>query len=1144
MMASHRPSESPPPPPPPPEAVAPAPAAPGGKTTLAPSNFIVGFDWVLAFGVMALAFLLASFSVRNSDFWMHLATGRLLAEGNYSFGKDPFSFVGEDRTWVNHAWLFDWLLYLLYKAGGGPAVVIAKAVALALTAGLLLLARKPGQSVFPGVVCVGLALVASAPRLLLQPTAASFLFLAALMFLLIRFPRRRGSWTFPAVVAGVFCLWANCDQWFFLGPAALALYTLGQYIRPDEGEDPGTLLKALGLGVVACMLNPHHVQVWAVPVELWDVRMAEVIKTDRDLATVVRGGLDREAWDFDANPANPSALIALLVLSVAGFALNYRRGSVGLALVFLGAVGLTLAYLRAVPFLAFVAAPVAAVNVAEGGRRLGARPLSEGAVRLMHTFRGTGRAVAGLVGLILIALTYAGWLHPFTQQRRWKWDVEPDASLVRASERIQKWRNDKLLPPEARLLNVQPDAANYLAWFAPGEKSFFDSRLGFHGPEVADYIALRRHLGPQLGSARHQEPFDLTGFLHKHRITYAITASANRLWNQTALDVLWGADLAAGVKSEPEWVLWQVDGRAAILGWTRQEAIPSAAFEQLKFDPLRAAYAEATPLRVPDLRPPLPPRDIWERFIVAPPSPPPEGDESFVLMRYRESVVRRAQVRHRVAMVGVNLATLEAFRRYGVVPVLNQWTARYMPNLFPPIHFYPPEAAAVAVLGVRAARRAIISSPDHPDGYYFLAKAYTDSAYLVFPDIQETVITASLARCVARLPEDPSRRRATFNVQDACFLLDRAHEQAVPPRLDLKLHALKLATEYLRFEADDLETLLDRPELQEERERGERQVDDMRRLLKDRERSIELAEADLRKATDKYVNEAARQSSPLDRAAIARRFGVVKEGINELYKAHQLFQKQLENESERKQFTPAELALQLAVHAELIEQMLYAGRAEEAGQILDTVDAPDAVGVMASEAVRREYFAVRVRARGLMFGDPRVPPSPYDDDPAAHFRNLREAVALSLGDYKGATDAMGREAQILRRELTAFRDLNFPGGPPKSSALPGNWERQIDLFFRPVFDPLQPMAAQLLGFARLSYLAKVDRYRQLANAQIKEHTRLALTHLEQGDMWAAAHHFQQVLIAPDLPAVAPAQRLAREYLRAMGRPLPPEGPGK
>ena len=35
------------------------------------------------------------------------------------------------------------------------------------------------------------------------------------------------------------------------------------------------------------------------------------------------------------------------------------------------------------------------------------------------------------------------------------------------------------------------------------------------------------------------------------------------------------------------------------------------------------------------------------------------------------------------------------------------------------------------------------SSPDHADGYYFLAKAYTDSTYYVFPDVQRLVIEDS-----------------------------------------------------------------------------------------------------------------------------------------------------------------------------------------------------------------------------------------------------------------------------------------------------------------------------------------------------------------------------------------------------------------
>ena len=67
MMASHRPSDPPPAEPAPPVVV---------QTGLQPSGFVTGFDWVLAFGVLVLAFFVGSFSVRNSDFWMHLAAGR------------------------------------------------------------------------------------------------------------------------------------------------------------------------------------------------------------------------------------------------------------------------------------------------------------------------------------------------------------------------------------------------------------------------------------------------------------------------------------------------------------------------------------------------------------------------------------------------------------------------------------------------------------------------------------------------------------------------------------------------------------------------------------------------------------------------------------------------------------------------------------------------------------------------------------------------------------------------------------------------------------------------------------------------------------------------------------------------------------
>lgn len=41
--------------------------------------------------VVLIAFLLGSFAANNTDIWQYLATGRLLSEGKYTLGEDPFA---------------------------------------------------------------------------------------------------------------------------------------------------------------------------------------------------------------------------------------------------------------------------------------------------------------------------------------------------------------------------------------------------------------------------------------------------------------------------------------------------------------------------------------------------------------------------------------------------------------------------------------------------------------------------------------------------------------------------------------------------------------------------------------------------------------------------------------------------------------------------------------------------------------------------------------------------------------------------------------------------------------------------------------------------------------------------------------------
>src|SRR6516225_1899033 len=103
----------------------------------APAHPSRAFAVVLGGVVLLFAFLVSSSAVRNSDFWMHLAAGRLLANGEYRFGVDPFSYTSTGAYWVNHAWLFDLGLYTAYQAFGGVGLVVLKALAIAGLAWLM-----------------------------------------------------------------------------------------------------------------------------------------------------------------------------------------------------------------------------------------------------------------------------------------------------------------------------------------------------------------------------------------------------------------------------------------------------------------------------------------------------------------------------------------------------------------------------------------------------------------------------------------------------------------------------------------------------------------------------------------------------------------------------------------------------------------------------------------------------------------------------------------------------------------------------------------------------------------------------------------------------------------------------------------------
>jgi hypothetical protein len=150
----------------------------------------------------ALAFLLGSFPVRNSDLWTHLAAGREVAGGHLQ----AFS-----RTW-----LYDLGCYLCFSALGGTGLVGVKALVVAAVALVLLRLASLRQGGWLAVLCTTLAVLALSTRVLLQPATVSYLFLAATLCCSpgATAPRRvsRGrcwccSWSGPIRIPGSSSAW-------------------------------------------------------------------------------------------------------------------------------------------------------------------------------------------------------------------------------------------------------------------------------------------------------------------------------------------------------------------------------------------------------------------------------------------------------------------------------------------------------------------------------------------------------------------------------------------------------------------------------------------------------------------------------------------------------------------------------------------------------------------------------------------------------------------------------------------------------------------------------------------------------------------------------------------------------------------------
>lgn len=226
--------------------------------------------WFIPAVTFILIFAMAARTPLDSDMWWHLRAGEAAVLGGKPLLQDTFSFTRFGQHWINHSWLAQAGMFLLYRGGGFLALGLATALLTTLSLALVY-PQMEGGALLRAFVLV-LAATVAAPVWSPRPQLASLVFLSALMYVLYLFKWRGQErlWLLPLI----FMIWSNLHGGYVLGFLAIIALAAGETLNHLLGREGSEviswkrILRLVGWGLVAVLaagINPNGVATWSIP---------------------------------------------------------------------------------------------------------------------------------------------------------------------------------------------------------------------------------------------------------------------------------------------------------------------------------------------------------------------------------------------------------------------------------------------------------------------------------------------------------------------------------------------------------------------------------------------------------------------------------------------------------------------------------------------------------------------------------------------------------------------------------------------------------------------------------------------------------------------------------------------------------------
>ena len=434
--------------------------------------------------VTALAFLgvfaIALRTPADTDMYWHLATGQYIVNTQTIPTSDPFSWTMRGAPWVDVHWLSQVIMYGIYQLVGFAGLALD--VSLLAVLAFVFVWKQMSGGVFVRAAIILLAATTASPNLTPRSQMATFVFVAAVGYLLYLYKWRQIDrlWWLPVI----FVLWVNMHGGYIAGFMLLGTFVVGEVLSDLlhlSGEEIvswrrlGKVLIVTAISVAVLLINPYTIAALQLPFKTVNIGVLQ--------------DFIQEWASPNFHQASQQPMLWLLLLTLAAIGFSRRRLDITDALTLTLFATITFLAQRNLGLFALICAPILSRHVSSmvERSRWGQRAVSKG-IPIVNA------VLLGLIG-VAVALYTIGTLSPAAQAK-----AEVKGLPVAAAEWIVQ--ND----PPGSLFNSY-NWGGYLLW-----------RLGNKHPvsvdgrtDVYDDAFLRDYLAITLVSSDYDQRLTRTG---------------------------------------------------------------------------------------------------------------------------------------------------------------------------------------------------------------------------------------------------------------------------------------------------------------------------------------------------------------------------------------------------------------------------------------------------------------------------------------------------------------------------------------------------------------------------------------------------------------------------------------------------------